>query len=280
MCCRFSPLFMSKSPFFGQLPMAKLYAWKREAEGQTGAQPTRRHVLYSPRPGCSRGRCGSVFAVFSADLSIVLAAALLEPPAQITFTLACPTRCSSEVRCPGPVLVWVTTLTRFAGHRAGSASPEATFATLGQAGGCELVPHVPGLLQCHCPIPASPRMGLTGGVGRAGMGGSCPGWPGQQPPFPLASTALPAPPLLPIPRAQLPWDSPSPGASSIPTVYPRLGFQQERGSREPGQHKNPPDNTNVRAAGPPCHMHGCNYSLTATYLLHLEELSSAPHCEQ
>lgn len=34
MCCRFSPLFMSKSPFFGQLPMAKLYACKREAEGQ------------------------------------------------------------------------------------------------------------------------------------------------------------------------------------------------------------------------------------------------------
>lgn len=30
MCCRFRPLFMSKSPFFGQLPMAKLYACKRK----------------------------------------------------------------------------------------------------------------------------------------------------------------------------------------------------------------------------------------------------------
>lgn len=89
MCCRFSPLFMSKSPFFGQLPMAKLYAWKREAEGETGAR--RRHVLYSPRPGCSRGRHGSVLAVFSVDACIALAAALLVPPAPSTLTLACPT---------------------------------------------------------------------------------------------------------------------------------------------------------------------------------------------
>lgn len=77
MCCRFSPLFMSKSPFFGQLPMAKLYAWKREAEGQTGAQPMCRQVwgerlaagsqLCSLRPGCSQVRRGSAFTVFGAD---------------------------------------------------------------------------------------------------------------------------------------------------------------------------------------------------------------------
>ena len=101
MCCRLSPLFMSKSPFFGQLPMAKLYAWKREADGQTGAQPTCRHVsverlaagsqLCSLRPGCSRGRRGSAFTMFSVDLCIALTAALLEPPAQSTLTLACPT---------------------------------------------------------------------------------------------------------------------------------------------------------------------------------------------
>lgn len=92
MCCRFSPLFMSKSPFFGQLPMAKLYAWKREAEGQTGAQPTCRHVLYSPRPGCSGAWRGSVFSVFTGDPHVALAAALLQLPAQSTLTLACPTR--------------------------------------------------------------------------------------------------------------------------------------------------------------------------------------------
>lgn len=101
MCCRFSPLFMSKSPFFGQLPMAKLYAWKREAEGQTGAQPMCRQVrgerlaagsqLCSLRPGCSQVRRGSAFAVFSADPCIALAAALLELPAQSTLTLASPT---------------------------------------------------------------------------------------------------------------------------------------------------------------------------------------------
>ena len=101
MCCRFSPLFMSKSPFFGQLPMAKLYAWKREAEGQTGAQPMCRQVwgerlaagsqLCSLRLGCSQVRRESAFAVFSVDPCIALAAALLELPAQSTLTLASPT---------------------------------------------------------------------------------------------------------------------------------------------------------------------------------------------
>lgn len=61
MCCRFSPLFMSKSPFFGQLPMAKLYACKREAEGQTVAQGARRDVLGStplPAAACARQLLG------------------------------------------------------------------------------------------------------------------------------------------------------------------------------------------------------------------------------
>lgn len=70
------------------------------------------------------------------------------------------------------------------------------------------------------------------------------------------------------------------GSLLHPHRVPWQSSQQERGSREPEQHKNPPDNANVKAAGPPCHTHGCNYSLTATYLLHLEELSSALHCEQ
>lgn len=98
MCCRFSPLFMSKSPFFGQLPMAKLYAWKREAEGQSsctahaqtffGGEP--RCQLCLPRPGCSQGWRGSAFAVFSVDVGIALTA-VLESPAQSTLTLVCPT---------------------------------------------------------------------------------------------------------------------------------------------------------------------------------------------
>lgn len=97
MCCRFSPLFMSKSPFFGQLPMAKLYAWKREAEGQT--KPMCRHDLYLPRSDCSwgwrgsvfRGWCVSVSTVLSVDPHVTLAAALLELPTKSTLTLPCPT---------------------------------------------------------------------------------------------------------------------------------------------------------------------------------------------
>lgn len=63
-----------------------------------------------------------------------------------------------------PNLAQATTLMGFAGHRARLASPEATFAMLEQAGSCEFLPLVPGLLQHHPPIPASPRMELAAQV--------------------------------------------------------------------------------------------------------------------
>lgn len=80
MCCRFSPLFMSKSPFFGQLPMAKLYACKREAEGQTSARLTCRRILGSPlqlaasctRPGLAGPRASKGLCLLSSVQSSVL----------------------------------------------------------------------------------------------------------------------------------------------------------------------------------------------------------------
>lgn len=45
MCCKLRPLFMSRSPFLGQQPMAKLYAWKTGCKWLTepaslNSQPT------------------------------------------------------------------------------------------------------------------------------------------------------------------------------------------------------------------------------------------------
>lgn len=105
MCCRFSPLFMSKSPFFGQLPMAKLYACKREAEGQAAA-PGAPRCQKLPVLGSSWGRHRSVTPIFSTDPSCVGSAA----PTVTSITLgACPARPRAAppsfhppwVGCPG-----------------------------------------------------------------------------------------------------------------------------------------------------------------------------------
>lgn len=82
-----------------------------------GREKQRVRPVHSPRadtfctrpglaaPGLGRG---SVFAVFTGDPRVALAAALLQPPAQSTLTPACPTRggaqrLSHQRRCSGPV---------------------------------------------------------------------------------------------------------------------------------------------------------------------------------
>lgn len=88
-----------------------------------------------------------MFAEFSAEQCIVHTAALLQPPAQTTFSLAVPVDAPQRMRrCPGPVPEPYIgeTLLRFAGCCARLASPEVTLDTLWQAGGCAFIPYV------HC----------------------------------------------------------------------------------------------------------------------------------
>lgn len=84
--------------------------------------------------------------------------------------------------------VHVTTLMRSAGHCAGLASLKATFDMLGQARGCELILHVPGLLQ---PAPSPHSCLTTDGVSNRSQ--ECP-WPAAI--FPSSnhsSPSLPSP---------------------------------------------------------------------------------------